>query len=149
MVNRHDLEIAYRATDYTAQTPWGLLTLRIDERSVPLDRELTARGLVSWAYVTAFNPGSIPASADENEARQQELRSALISDGYAFFEGAGVGSDWTPEPSLLILGIDEATAVTLASRFRQVAIVLGKLGEPARLRWLSGDGADGDPVLRI
>jgi hypothetical protein len=144
-----DLEAAYRATDYTARTPDGLLTLRIGASSAALDRLLDARGVTSWAYVTAHNPGSAPRPADENEARQRALREAVARAGYTFLEGAGVGKGWPPEPSLLILGIAESDAAALGQRFDQLAIVVGRLGEPARLVWLRPTGADGDAPSQV
>jgi hypothetical protein len=132
-----DLDTAYRATAYCAETPEGRLVLRLGEPCVPLDRLLAARGLSTWAYVTAYNPGSVPAPDAENEARQRELRAAVARAGQPFYEGAGVGESWPPEPSLLVLGIGEAEAAALGRRFGQRAVVVGDLGGPARLLWLS------------
>jgi hypothetical protein len=133
---RRDLDAAYRATTYTAETPDGPLALRIGAVDATLDRLLAARGLTSWAYVTAYNPGSIPTPAAENELHQRELRAAVTQSGYPFYEGTGVGEGWPPEPSLLILGVNEAEAAVLGWRFGQVAIVVGERGGPARLLWL-------------
>jgi Protein of unknown function (DUF3293) len=130
-----DLEAAYRATAYTAETPDGPLALRIGEASAALDCLLAVRGLTSWAYVTAYNPGSIPLSDAENERRQRELRAAVVQSDHPFYEGAGVGEGWPPEPSLLVLGMDEAEATALARRFGQLAVVVGERGGPARLLW--------------
>jgi len=55
--------------------------------------------------------------------------------GYVAFEGAGVPAspEWNPEVSLLILGIDEDTAVEVGEEFGQNAIVLGWQDEVAEL----------------
>jgi hypothetical protein len=144
-----DLDAAYRATTYTAETPEGPLALRVGERNATLDRLLAARGVASWAYVTAHNPGSQPAPASENEARMGDLRAEVAQKGYGFHEGTGVGEAWSPEPSLLILGMTEAEAAALGRRFGQLAVVVGDRGGPARLLWLRPAGADGDKHLRL
>jgi hypothetical protein len=134
-----DLAAAYHATLYTAVLTEGSLTLRVSEVNALLDRVLATRGVRSWAYVTAYNPGSVQVSAAENETRQRELRAAVARDGHVFYEGTGVGEGWPPEPSLLILGISEAEASALGRRFGQLAIVVGERGEAARLLWLRSD----------
>lgn len=52
-------------------------------------------------------------------------------------EGVGTGGDWPSEPSLLVLGIGGSEAVELGRAFGQVAIVIGRLGAPARLCFCS------------
>jgi hypothetical protein len=130
-----ELDAAYRATAYTADTPDGPLSLRIGVVSAALDRLLAARGASTWTYVTAYNPGSVPCADAENEARQRELCATVMRSGHCFFEGAGVGEGWPPEASLLILGMEEAEAVSLGRRFGQLAVVVGERGGPARLVW--------------
>ena len=121
---------AYRQTSFFADTPRGYLRLRIDERNPELDAVLAAEGAQSWAYVTACNPGSVALSKSENVQRQQMLEQAVREAGFVFFRGEGVGDDgqWSPEPSLLILGITRAQAVDLGRRFGQRAIVYGEAG---------------------
>jgi hypothetical protein len=131
-----DLEAAYRATDYTADTPRGKVVLRIGRENDELDRLLAEHGVNSWAYITAYNPASIPAPAAENEANQRELRAAVERAGHAFFEGAGVGEGWPPEPSLLVLGITGVESEELGRRFGQLAVVVGERGGVPRLLWL-------------
>lgn len=118
-----DLEAAYRATDYRA----GEYLIRIGE--VPLiDAD-------SWAFVTACNPRSERLPDAENARRMAQLEAAVE---FPFLPGEGTARDgsWPPEPSLLILGIDEATACELGRRFKQAAIVFGRRGEAARLVWI-------------
>jgi hypothetical protein len=146
---RHDLDAAYRATTYTADTPEGEIAIRIDESNARLDRLLVARSVTSWAYVTAYNPASIPTVTSENEARQRKLRTEVAGSGHVFFEGEGIGDSWPAELSLLILGITDEDAVALGRRFGQLAIVVGELGKLPKLLWLQPDGADGDPPLRL
>ncbi len=133
---RADLDAAYRATAYTAGTPRGTLTLRVGEPSPALDALLASEGATSWAFITAYNPGSVLRPAAENEARQRDLRAAVEALGYTFYEGQGIGAGWPPEASLLIPGVSEDQAAALGRRFGQAAIVVGQMGGTPRLLWL-------------
>ena len=130
-----ELLAAYQATTYTARLGESDVRLRVGARCPQLDRELAARKLSSWAYLTACNPGSQPLPTTENRERQQELRRAVEDGGWACFPGAGVPdtSTWTPEESLLILGIQRRSALELARRFGQLAIVWGTRDAAAEL----------------
>jgi hypothetical protein len=113
----------------------GRLRLRVGQRHPELDSLLVARGVTTWAYVTAFNPGSKLLEAEENITRQQELEHIVTTLGFQSYSGVGIGEDrrWQPESSLLILGIRQCDAVRLAQRFGQVAIVCGELGQETQL----------------
>lgn len=130
--SRDELEAAYRATDYRVDdAPGGPFVIRIDERSDQVAG-------VGWAFVTACNPRSVCLSDEENARRTADLEAAVRERGWTFYRGHGVGRDgtWSPEPSLLVVGIAEADALGLAKRFGQNAIVAGRAGEPARLVWV-------------
>ena len=92
----------------------------------------------TWAFITAYNPGSVAARPEENRARQGELERAVTAAGLCFYRGEGKGDDgaWPAEPSLLILGIVEDDAAALARRFGQAAFVFGERGTAARLVWI-------------
>jgi len=134
-----ELHNAYRRTTYYANTPRGRLAIRTDQCDAELDLLLADHGCRTWAFVTAHNPGSKALSAEENAQRHARLESELRTGGWTSFfgEGVGAGSDWPPETSLLVLGIDETAAKQLGEAFEQNAIVVGRLGEPARLVWLA------------
>ena len=132
--DRRALHEAYRRTSYRAALASGArIAIRVGQTCAALDEELRARGLATWAYVTAANPHAERLSEAENAARHAQLVSALA--GYVCREGESAGDDgaWPPERSLLVLGIAEPAAVRIARRFEQEAIVAGALGEPARL----------------
>jgi hypothetical protein len=137
-----ELECSYRRTSFCADTPCGELRLRIDLPDARLDALLERMDARSWAYMTAFNPGSIQPSEADNLARQDRLERTVRETGLVFFCGEGVGDDgrWPPEPSILILGIARADAVALGQRFGQRAIVYGETGGSPEL--LSCSGAD-------
>jgi hypothetical protein len=71
----------------------------------------------------------------ENTVRHLQLQQDLKPLGYETFYGNGEPADssWTAEESLLILGISNAEAKSLGRKYGQAAIVVGQIGEPARL----------------
>ncbi len=126
---------AYRRTTFVANTPKGRLCLRVGQRCVELDDLLVDQGMTTWAYVTAFNPGSLPLPGEKNAVRQRELEQSVAELGLASYPGEGIGDDgrWPPEPSLLVLGIGQNGAVRLGQQFGQLAVVYGELGQAAEL----------------
>jgi len=126
---------AYRQTRFCADTELGRVVIRVGEVCPALDALLRARGCRTWAYITAFNPGSVRVSDEQNFARQRELEDAVRQLGDLMFPGEGIGADgtWRPERSILILGIDRAAAMQLGRRFGQRTIVWGELAGPATL----------------
>lgn len=136
-----EIERAYRNTRYRVDDPAGAFDIRLGERCPRLDVLLAAHGVTCWAYVTAWNPRSQPAPAAANAARHTDLRARVAQLGYSVLPGRGQpdSGDWVAEESLLILGIDEAAALALGAQFGQRAIVVGKAGGDAMLRWC-GEG---------
>jgi len=134
---RPELEVAYCATAFRVDAPGSSFELRVGRTSEPLDRMLAGEGKSSWAYVTACNPGSEALPEAENAERMSQLQAEVRSAGHPFYPGEGkaLHGGWPPEPSLLLLGIDADAARQLAARFDQEAILVGRRGEPARLRW--------------
>jgi hypothetical protein len=134
------LDAAYRATDYRVEDgPNGPFVIRVGERSAAVDRLLGLHGQSEWAFVTACNPGSERSTAEENARRMAELEAVCLYHGWPHYFGAGVGRDgaWPPEPSFLVIGVSEADVVAVTGHFGQNAVVMGRLGEPARLVWVA------------
>ncbi len=133
------LKVAYRTAAYfvAASEGWQAFVIRCEERSATVDRLLEWHGLRDWAFVTACNPRSQRLPATENAGRMDRLRAAITHRGHPCLPGSGEdpGGQWPAEPSLLVLGIAEADAIQLAAEFDQHAILVGSLGEPARLVW--------------
>lgn len=126
---------AYLATRYQVDAPGGPCTIRIGEVCAELDALLDAHGARCWAYVTACNPGDTVPDASENQKRMAALSARLQAEDRRCLPGAGVGDDgaWPPEPSLLVLDLDEAAAVQLGRDCGQLAVVCGERGGVARL----------------
>ncbi len=133
-----NLEAAYRATSYLVDGPAGRFAIRVGAVSPDADALAAAHHAHTWAFVTAYNPGSVAAPPEDNRARQDELDSAVTAAGFPYYHGEGKGDDdgWPPEPSLLILGVGEDDAAALGRRFGQAALVFGERGEAARLVWI-------------
>ena len=130
----HPLKHAYETTAYWVEDRFAI---RCQARSAALDALLGERGHDTWAYLTASNPGSVILDDATNALRMAELARRLEELGHPFLAGQGVGAagDWPPEPSLLVLGIGENAALEIGRAFGQVAIVVGRRGEPAALRF--------------
>jgi Protein of unknown function (DUF3293) len=137
-----ELGAAYRATSYCVDGPAGHFTLRVGQASPEVDALTAALPVPTWAFVTAYNPDSVPAPAERNAARQHALERAVTEAGYRFCGGEGKADDgaWAPEPSLLILGVGEEEAAELARRFGQAAFLFGERGQAARLVWTNVEG---------
>lgn len=130
---------AYRRTIFCADTPRGRLALRIGQCNADLDLLLAEHECETWAYITAYNPGSVLLAPEENRQRQARLERDLSLGGWVCFSGEGIGAngDWPPEASTLVLGIDADSAQRLGRAFGQNAIVMGCLGKPAELSILA------------
>ena len=77
------------------------------------------------AFITAWNPFSQKLGARENEQRQQQLKTQLKTRGLRYFDGIGKhpSNGWPGEPSLLILNLNRASAIVLATKYEQHAFV--------------------------
>lgn len=133
------LERAYRETTYVVFVPGGgAIGLHPGQRSRALDRLLARAGVRSWAFITAWNPGSRPVPAWRNRYRQDRMFHLLLTSGCIVLPGAGIpaGDDWAPEESVLACGLPPGTARRVARAFGQNAIVAGRRGRPAELAWV-------------
>lgn len=121
---------AYLRTRYEVWTP--RYTILIGERHPGLDALL---GGQSWAFITAWNPGSQPLPEEENRRRQSRLEDALREGKWGYFQGAGVPEEggWQAEESFLVAGISLEDALGLGKRFGQHAILWGLPGHAAQI----------------
>lgn len=121
----------YRNTDYFVD---GFnQPININSLSKEVDVFLKENSLREWAYITAYNPLSISLSLNENDKRNNELKSHLKK--YVIKSGAGQDKNkfWPPEKSFFIGGISLENAKELAGKFGQKAIVYGCVGKVAQL----------------
>lgn len=111
---------AYRHSLWTVEMPAGTLDVRLSGRAP--DPQLRPSGVV-----TAYNPASIPRTADENRAADQELLRHVRSLGVPFrrtvAQGNGPGTDTWEEPGFLLLGDVRPLLVELGLVFGQNAVL--------------------------
>ena len=139
MTEDEALRQAYLDTVYRVAGEGQPIDIRICEPNVALDELLKTNEVCQWAFVTASNPRSRALPEHENARRNAEMRSSLNEAGLRTIEGVGLPcrSEWQLEQSVLILGIGRDTAMTLARRWEQNAIVYGVLGGPPELLWVA------------
>lgn len=119
-----ELIAAFQETLYCVNGCTPEITLRIGQHSPALAAEYRKLKVSSAAFITAWNPNSLPLTADVNNDRQKNLIARLEEMGIPFYLGEGSSPDgeWR-EPSLLALGIQKAAAQALAAQFEQIAFV--------------------------
>jgi hypothetical protein len=126
----HYLRTTYRVTDVD-----HAIDIRVGEPCPALDTLLEKHAARCWAFITAWNPGSNKLDDAENRRRQAQLEADMKRGGYACYRGAGVPDqgDWSPEGSLLIMGLKREDAVEVGRKYGQAAIVAGAAGVGAEL----------------
>jgi hypothetical protein len=130
----HELALwdAYRRTTYVVAVKNPIL-IRIGWNPRRLRHLLETHGVSEWAFITAWNPGSVTLPEAENARRNGALATDLRRR-WTLLEGQGVGDDGTaPEASYLVLGIGREAAVAAARKYGQLAIVCGTLETGAHL----------------
>jgi len=132
-----DLRAAYEKTTYWFDARPLPVAVRIGSRSRALDRMLLGRGASRWAFITAWNPRSDLRPHWYNVARQEQLLRALGRRGWQWLSAVAEGDSaiWPAEPGVLILGMRGPEACRLGRRFRQNAVVVGRLGRVPALLW--------------
>ncbi len=133
------LEAAYRGTHYEVQLPDGeRLTLRVEVVSPALRLIHERCGVTCSAFLTAWNPHSVPQSAALNAAANQQLQQRLAAQGLDCWPGRGRDphGKWPPEASLFVPGLELASACFHGRHFGQNAILHAGEDAMPRLVWL-------------
>ncbi len=123
----------YLETNYSVLDP--AIDIYIGQSNEALINLLRKHNVQTWAYLTAENPRSEQMTNEENKILNDALEKDLIHYNYEYFLGAGIpkNSNWTPENSFLILGMDKKTGIELAKKYQQNAFVFGGLQIDAEL----------------
>lgn len=139
-----DLDRVYRRAVYRLELGSGPLHIGIGVYSEPLALLLQAQGVRTAAFLTACNPGSREIDPADNQAAQAALLEAAARLGHSTLPGVAVDPDgaWPDEESVLILGIDAATATMLARRFGQNALVWINASATPELVWVDRPAPD-------
>jgi hypothetical protein len=137
MVVKGALTDAYLHTTYRVLAAQTCIDIRVGERSGALEQLLQSSGVRQWAFMTASNPKSRKLPDTENARRNEAMKAMIEQSGWRWLDAIGVPDrpDWQPEHSVLVLGIDRNSALELAKKWDQLAIVCGMQGEPAQLVW--------------
>ena len=138
MATTSDLTVAYQATTYRVFLPAGMCDLRIGVAFPVLAEWLAAAGHVSWAVITAHNPGSLPADDERNAEQQAQLVGELLQGNYEPYaaENAPDADDWPVEESCFVPDITVEDACALAADYGQKAIVCGGPDGIPHLHWI-------------
>ena len=125
----------YKRTSFLVEHPDRLIAIRVGVPNEAVDAVVIDHGATSWAYVTAYNPGSEALADPENEDRHARLLTFLSNAPFAWMEGWGIPDrgDWPPERSLFIIGISREETLELGRRFGQNAILVGEVGSAPEL----------------
>lgn len=133
MQKKHTLQKVYEQTSYQTDVPQ--LNIRLYTLHPDLDDVLITNGCRTWAFLTAWNPGSHPMPFTENQQRNAGLAEELKPWKVMYGRGIPDHGDWTPEESFLVLGIVKEDALMLGVKWGQHAILYGELATPAQLIW--------------
>jgi hypothetical protein len=125
-----ELAKAYQEALYVIHVEGGDIQLRVGLPSIGLTSLMKMYGVKSAAFLTAFNPHSILATAEVNVNNHNALIDDIHTLGLKLFSGEGGDPSrlWPSEPSVLVLDISRQNAELLADRYRQNAYL-----------WISGD----------
>lgn len=115
---------AYRAARYCVEAPEPF-ELAVDQCSETLLRLLRDTGAACAALLTAFNPGSAPRTATENETAQRSLQETLDSSGWRTIPACNEDPyhQWPTEVSTLALGLPLEDARRIAAQYGQLAFL--------------------------
>src|SRR5690606_25595026 len=78
---------AYQRTTFCASVDGIDVHIHPGATTNSLGRALKVRRLTTWAYITAWNPGSRQLSRQENDARHEQLKTDVARQGFEAFEG--------------------------------------------------------------
>jgi len=117
----------YRASIYLVcvdRVQWPALVLK---QALPAILQALV-GTQPWAFITAWNPGSIRRPGEPNQAAQRSLLRELgkLAENTLTLPAIGIGPDGWYEPSLFVVGPEFAMFDALAATYRQNAYLRGR-----------------------
>ncbi|MBN8712831.1 MAG: DUF3293 domain-containing protein [Xanthomonadales bacterium] len=121
----------YRASTYLVcvdRVRWPAIVI---EQALPATLQALV-GTQPWAFITAWNPGSIRRADEPNQAAQRKLLGELPRNTLSL-PAIGIGPDGWYEPSLFVVGPEFAALDALATAFRQNAYLRGRGADHASL----------------
>lgn len=132
------LAAAYKATHYEVRAPDAVLLLQLDVFNPRLKAVHDQLRVDCSAFLTAWNPRSVPMPAAENAAALERMRREIANLGLLSWPGWGrdPNGNWAAEESLFVPGLVLERASELGRQFDQHAIVHAQHDAVPRLVWL-------------
>lgn len=135
------LVMAYLSTHYWVEWPDELgHVLRVGDQDSAFLRHLSEQFINSFAIITASNPASLLLTAAENKARKELLEKECMHLQRYPAQNISPQGDWPHEEGFCFCGMDTATAIALARKHGQNALLFWQTGNMVELWWV----ADGD-----
>lgn len=134
IVDAMELAAIYADAEYAVVLDSDALQLRVGTEATDLQAYWPAQ---RYAFITAWNPASVPHSDAANEAANAALVARLDAAGVArqpahAYDREG---EWR-EAGWLVADLDVRTLDQLARDFGQAGVLAWSYGEPVRLRML-------------
>ena len=107
--------------------------IKINDVNPLIDKLFNDLKIKEWAFITAFNPQSIPLCKEENKSLNENLFNDLKAYKVMLGESGDLNNNWEKEKSYLVLGIELSEAIKLAKKYNQRAILYGKLNNKSEL----------------
>jgi len=115
---------AYKITNLIVKTV-PEFTLNVDKQSEELKSLFKQNRVDSAVFITAWNPYGEQFSAEENHARNNNLKDELDLRSLKLINGFGQDplGEWAGEDSFLVLGINLEASKELGAQFEQNAVI--------------------------
>jgi Protein of unknown function (DUF3293) len=125
----------YLTTEYVLRERGYEWVITVGRRLPTVERGLSRHHARCGVFVTAWNPHGRRLDRSHNVRAQMRLRARLRAGAWRFAEGCGRGRNpgWSPEPSLLVFGMNRRLAAALGRQLRQNAVVFASRSRPAEL----------------
>ena len=125
---------AYMNAEYRVLKPQ--ITIKIGQINAQLNELLMDNNAFYYAFITAENPFSNSFSDAENKDLMVQLKNDLQNLNLIYLDGIGIdpNGNWPGENSYLILDLHPSKATELGRKYQQNGIVIGALGEEAKLK---------------
>jgi uncharacterized membrane protein len=98
-----------------------------------LDGYLIKGDFKTWALITAFNPKSVVMSDEENKANNLNLKKDLSSYFFLNSKSGSKNDNWSKEFGFIAFNIPKSIAISLASKYKQNAILYGETKKKSEL----------------
>ncbi len=87
------------------------------------------------AFITAYNPASQNIEIEINKRNQRAMIAEVVENGCHYYEGEARAHDggWPTEAMVLILGLPQTKAITMAGAYGQYAYLWLNVGHNLEL----------------